>query len=220
MNSGEIRRIAQLIAQLRTYNLTTAQAELLLLAAAQLGLNVLEATEYLQYVSGRLTLTPRGALALAWRSGVLADLKIEELADPVGVRVTLTRTDGQTITKSFTLADAERAGLVKPGSGWEKYPAQMCQWRAIGFALDALIPHVVAGTTGIKLVIDDESRASLPVAAESSALPEPPKALPEPSPLDRLIQRVGETRAVALLEQHGGDVIAAMTAADAEGGEG
>ncbi|GIW05173.1 MAG: hypothetical protein KatS3mg059_1793 [Thermomicrobiales bacterium] len=219
MNIGEIRRVAQLIAQLRTYNLTTAQAELLLLAAAQLGLNILEATEYLQFVGGRLTLTPRGALALAWRSGVLADLKIEELTDPIGVRVTLTRADGKTITKGFTLADAERAGLVKPGSGWEKYPAQMCQWRAIGFALDALMPHVVAGTAGLKLAMDEGERAGLPVAAESPALPEPPKALPEPSPLDRLIARVGETRAVALLEQHGGDVVAAMAATDAGGGE-
>ena len=41
--------------------------------------------------------------------------------------------------------DAKKAGLVKPDSGWAKYPAQMCQWRVIGYVADVVAPDVSGG---------------------------------------------------------------------------
>ena len=43
------------------------------------------------------------------------------------------------------MADAERAGVIKPGSGWEKYPANMLRWRAIGFCADVVFGDVIGG---------------------------------------------------------------------------
>jgi hypothetical protein len=46
---------------------------------------------------------------------------------------------------TYTMDDARRAGLVKPNSGWEKYPANMLKWRAIGFWIDTVLPDVQGG---------------------------------------------------------------------------
>lgn len=53
--------------------------------------------------------------------------------------------DGQTITSRFTLEDAQRQGLVKPRSAWEKTPANMLRSRAISNGVAMLCPEIFAG---------------------------------------------------------------------------
>ena len=48
-------------------------------------------------------------------------------------------------TLTYTMDDARRAGLVKPDSAWETYPANMLRWRAIGFWLDVVMPDIIGG---------------------------------------------------------------------------
>lgn len=46
---------------------------------------------------------------------------------------------------SFSLREANRAGLVKPKSGWENYPDRMLKARAIGFAVKDYFSDVLFG---------------------------------------------------------------------------
>lgn len=51
----------------------------------------------------------------------------------------------QTITQRFTIADAQRAKLVKADSNWEKTPANMLRARVLSNGISILCPEIVAG---------------------------------------------------------------------------
>jgi hypothetical protein len=75
---------------------------------------------------------------------------LEDKGKFVGYECFMSRSDnGFSHTSRFTLEDATRAGLMKLNSGWQKYPENMCMYRAIGFAADVVAPDVTAGMTNI-----------------------------------------------------------------------
>jgi hypothetical protein len=55
------------------------------------------------------------------------------------------RKNGFEYTVTFTIEDAKQAQLIKPDSGWDKYPANMLRWRAIGYCIDVVFPDVIGG---------------------------------------------------------------------------
>jgi hypothetical protein len=123
----------------------TAAAMMVMLKGHELGLPLTASFEFISVIDNKPSLSPRGALAIAMQSPLLESIDIKDTTGPIGCKVTVKRKGGITYTASFTLDDAKAAGLVKPGSGWEKYPGNMCRWRAIGFALDITLPDVIGG---------------------------------------------------------------------------
>jgi len=125
------------------------QAAAIMLKGHELGLGLAASFEFIKPVQGKPTLVPMGALALIQNSPLIEKVVINDLTDdkgnPIGCEVTMKRTNGFEYTTRFTIKDAERAGLVKPDSGWEKYPANMCRWRAVGFCADVVCPDVLGG---------------------------------------------------------------------------
>ena len=119
------------------------QAAAIMLKGYELGLPMTAAFEFIQVVLNKLTLIPRGALALIHNSGQLVEMIIDE--QPGMCTVTMHRIGGKEYTCTYSLDDARRAGLVKKDSAWESYPANMMRWRAIGFCADVLFPDVLAG---------------------------------------------------------------------------
>lgn len=53
--------------------------------------------------------------------------------------------NGDTWTTSFSIEDAKRAGIYKPNSVWEKYPASMCYNRAMSMMFRQLTPDLSKG---------------------------------------------------------------------------
>jgi hypothetical protein len=127
------------------------QAAAIMLKGFELGLSVTASFEFVQVIQGKPSLSPRGAMAILLSSNVVKEIKINRLIDAKGVflgyECTMTRNTGFTHTSKFTLADADRAGLIKPGGGWVTYPENMCMWRAVGFAADVVAPDIIAGMT-------------------------------------------------------------------------
>lgn len=131
-------------------------AAMIMLKGYELGFPMTASAEFIQVIEGTVGLTPRGALAIMHNHpDVIRSVTFEDLERDgkyFGCKCTIIRIkNGQdaVYTKSFTLDDARQAQLVKPNSGWEKYPAQMCQWRAMGFAADIACPDLLAGLTGL-----------------------------------------------------------------------
>ena len=131
-------------------------AAMIMLKGFELGFPMTAAAEFINVIEGTVGLTPRGALAIMHnhpeiiRSVEFMDL--EKDGKYYGCRCEIVRIkNGKDIkyAKEFTLDDARTADLVKPKSGWEKYPQQMCQWRAMGFAADIACPDLLAGLTGL-----------------------------------------------------------------------
>ncbi len=120
------------------------QAAAVMLKGYELGLSLSGSFEFIQVVEGKPSLSPRGALALIQSSPLYGGMKITEDADKC--TVWMKRADnGFEHTVTWSLDDAKRAGVVKPGSGWEKYPTNMIRWRAIGFCADVVFPDVIGG---------------------------------------------------------------------------
>lgn len=131
-------------------------AAMIMLKGYELGFPMTASAEFIQVIEGTVGLTPRGALAIMHNHPeVIRSVTFEDLERDgkyFGCKCTIVRIkNGQdaVYTKSFTMDDARQAQLVKPNSGWEKYPAQMCQWRAMGFAADIACPDLLAGLTGL-----------------------------------------------------------------------
>lgn len=125
------------------------QATAIMLKGYELGLGLTASFEFIQVIQGQPTLAPRGALALLHGHPECVEITIEDKADdkgnPLSCRVSMKRRNGFEYAAEFSMADAKAAGLIKSGSGWEKYPRQMLKWRAVGFAADVVFPDVIGG---------------------------------------------------------------------------
>jgi hypothetical protein len=121
----------------------------IMLKGHERGLGLTASFEFVQVVEGKPALSPRGALALIQSSPLLAGLKIDDLKDangkPTGCHVWMKRTNGFEYEVTWTMAEAVAAGVVKAGSGWDHYPANMLRWRAVGFCADVVFPDVLGG---------------------------------------------------------------------------
>lgn len=134
-----------------------AQAAMVMLKAYELGFPMTAASEFIEVIDGKSQLKPLGAMAIMRaHPEIIRSVTVEDLRDPsgkyIGCRCTIERHEAGRVvpyTKEFTLADAEMAGLVKPKGNWEKYPQQMCQWRAVGFCADLACPDLLSGMTGL-----------------------------------------------------------------------
>lgn len=148
-----ISDIAPVMYKSRLFGVTSVEsATAIMLKGYEMGLGLTASFEFIQVVEGKPSLAPRGALALLHNSPLLAEITITRLDDKgkfLGYECTMKRKNGFTHTTRFTMADAQTAGVVRPGSGWQHYPENMCLWRAVGFCADVVAPDVVGGLTAI-----------------------------------------------------------------------
>jgi len=144
-----VQEIAPVMHKSRLFGvMSQEQAIAIMLKGWELGLSLTASFEFIAVIKGRPTLVPRGALALAIQSNELEAFEVKDVekdGQPWACTVSGKRRNGMAYTVTYTMDDARRAGLVKPGSGWETYPANMLRWRAIGFWLDVVMPDIIGG---------------------------------------------------------------------------
>lgn len=145
-----ISEIAPAMHQSRLFGVNSAeQAMAIMLKGHELGLNLAASFEFIDVIQGKPALKPKGALALIHDHPECAGVKVEDITGkdgkPLACRVWMKRRNGFEYTIEFSMADAQRAGLVKKDSGWDKYPSNMLRWRAIGYCADIVFPDVTGG---------------------------------------------------------------------------
>jgi hypothetical protein len=140
-----IERVAPAMHQARFFGGVTspAAAAAIMLTGYELGLPLAASFRFVHVVDGRPSLSPKGALAVLRRSGLLEGMELAEA--PGACTVTMRRRGGEAYTLTWTLDDARRAGVVRPNGGWERYPQNMLRWRTIGYVADVLFPDVLGG---------------------------------------------------------------------------
>lgn len=197
-----IGQVAPVIHQSRLFGVASAeQAAAIMLKGFELGLSLTASFEFIQVVQGKPAITPRGALAMILGSPLCAGVKIDDLADangkPTGCRVWMKRANGFEYTVTWTLADAEKADVIKPDSGWSKYPANMLRWRAVGFCADVVFPDIIGGMKrsdelGADITPEGDvidGKAAWKAGIESTAAPEKP--VTPTITLDELVKKYG-----------------------------
>ena len=207
-------RLAPTFKESRLFGVATdAQAATICLKGYELGLSLTASFELIHVIDSKPAISPRGALALILNSPLLENLEIKDENDDKGApwacTVTMKRKNGFSYTARFTMDDAKRAGLIKAGSGWEKYPANMLRARAIGYCADVVFPDVLGG-----LKRADEFGANLDTAGnvvdgQWSAVPTPTMTALQPAaaaPTITLQQLVDQFGAEAIMAANGGQI--------------
>lgn len=113
-----------------------------MLAARELGIPPMQAlNKGLHIINGMVEISARMMGALIRKAGhqFITKESSENLCTIIGKRTDTNETQECT----FTFAEAEKAGLVKPGSGWIKWPKDMCYARALSRLARQLFQDII-----------------------------------------------------------------------------
>ena len=161
---------------------------------ADLGLSGFQAVQNIAIISGKPVIYGDLGRALLLREGCT----IEELDTPA-IRIQgkaicrITRPDGRTTERTFSLEDAKTAKLWGKAGPWADYPHRQMAWRAFWFAARDLCADLLKGINGREEVEDYVPMRQV-IQIPAPRLPEPtpqeatptakeePLLLPEPPP--------------------------------------
>ena len=167
-----------------------AQAVVKIQAGRELGLPPVYSMQNINMIRNRLTSSANVMAMLVKKSGKY-DYRIKEHTDQKCSLTFYQIDSGKSIevgVSTFTMDDAKRADLVKPESGWVKYPRAMLFSRAISQGARIYAPDAIGGlytdeeirSIPPNLQLPDETPADVPVIGKE--YPEPsnkPLATPE-----------------------------------------
>lgn len=152
-----------------------AQATVKIQAGRELGLPPVYSMQNINLIRGRLTTSANTMAMLVKKSGRY-NYRIKEHHDKSCTIVFYER-DGEKWAEvgesNFTIEDAKRADLVKPDSGWMKFPRAMLFSRAISQGARLYCPDAIGG-----VYTDEEIRAIPPALDVDRGKPEPIQKAP------------------------------------------
>ena len=102
---------------------------------AEIGLTPMASLQNIAVINGRPSLWGDAMLAVCRASGVFDESQFEEIVGDTKATCTVCRIGGKPITRSFSIEDAKRAGLLGKSGPWSQYTQRMLQLRARSFAL-------------------------------------------------------------------------------------
>jgi hypothetical protein len=110
----------------------------------ELGFRPMTSLKYIQVIQGEPALKPKAMTALIRRAGhILRDI---ETTPTKCVLYGKRKDTGEEMTVTWTIEQARRAGLVRDGSGWVKYPEDMLWARATSVLGRRLFEDVILGS--------------------------------------------------------------------------
>lgn len=114
----------------------------------EIGLPPMAALQSVAVINGRPTLWGDALLGVCEGSGLVADYADAYVGqgDNFGARVTVKRRNrSEPTVRTFTIADAKKAGLWGKSGPWSQYPQRMLLMRARSWALRDTFPDVLRG---------------------------------------------------------------------------
>lgn len=138
---------------------------------AELGLPPMQAIQSVAVINGRPSLWGDALLAVCRDSGLFDESAFVEAIEGDGDKrqafCTVRRLpSGQPCTRTFSMADAKRAGLAGKTGPWTQYPDRMLQMRARTFALRDTFTDVLRGFTS-----REEARDMTPIRTTATVAP-------------------------------------------------
>ena len=125
-----------------------AQAVVKIMAGQELGFPPVFSMMNIDIVLGRVRLNSQVLAALVKRDSVY-DYQVKEHSEKVCI-LSFTKKGSEVYESTFSIADAQRAGLVKAGSGWMTYPKAMLFARALSQGAKIVCPHLIAGASTLE----------------------------------------------------------------------
>ncbi len=149
-------RIAKSMLIPQAYRGKPTDAAICIMYGAEVGLSPMTALQRIVVINGKPTLDAQGMAALIRGAGhsIMGETS-NESATVNGKRAD----NGDTMSVTFTIEDARRAGLVKNGP-WTQYPSSMLWARAVSKLARELFPDVLMGMSYIPEEIGGEVSGS------------------------------------------------------------
>lgn len=162
---------------------TPEKATVAIMHGLEVGLTPMAALQSIAVVNGRPTIWGDGAMALVRASGLCdgVDEIIEGTGDAMAARCVVKR-GKETIVRSFTVAQARKAGLWGKAGPWSQYPERMLAMRARAFALRDGFADVLRGL-GIAEEVHDTPTSTAPVAPLVAPPPPPDEPVVDEKPV-------------------------------------
>ncbi len=186
-------------------------------AGLEFGLTPMASLTNMKCINGRTGPCGKIAKGKVLSSGMvkggIKDEMIGKYGDPdYHCAVTSMRADDLvSVTTTFSVRDAKRAGLWGKDGPWSEYPNQMLYYRALGFHLDKVYPDVMMGVVIAEALQDypvDEPATTLVPLDKPENDPILDMLVEEVSPVDEPDEVMDEMKKAAILEK--------LEAADAE----
>ncbi len=115
---------------------------MIMLSARELGIPPCQALNGgINIINGKAEISARMMSALIRKAG--HEIRIKESTENLCVLVGTRKDTGESQEASFSLEEAQRAGLVKIGGGWAKWPKDMCFARALSRLARQLFSDVI-----------------------------------------------------------------------------
>ncbi|MGB3329178.1 MAG: hypothetical protein WBA46_09510 [Thermomicrobiales bacterium] len=166
-----------------------AQAAAIMLKGQELRVPPMQALANIVMVQGKPTVSSELMLAIIYRDHGKQALRVKETtAERCTIEYRVEGWDG-TSELTFTIDDAKKAGLVKPGP-WTSYPAVMLRWRAISQVAKMAFPETIGGMytpgeLGEPVRIDGDNLVVDADAIETSGYVASPPPAPRPIRKDK-----------------------------------
>jgi len=140
---NEMEQMAQAIAKSGLFGMKDTNSVLALMAVAQAeGLHPATAARDFHIIQGRPALKADAMLARFQNAGGKVEWK--DYADDKVTGV-FSHPNGGSLAVTWTIEQASKIGLVKPGSGWQKFPRAMLRSRCISEGIRSVFPGSVTG---------------------------------------------------------------------------
>ncbi len=150
----DIERMALAVVKSNLFGVKTQEeAVTLMLLAQSENMHPMKAVQEYHIIQGKPALKADAMLARFQRAGGKV-----EWTDYTDAKVTglFSHPSGGELSVTWTIEQATRIGLVKPGSGWAKFPRAMLRSRCISEGIRSVYPGIVTGTYTPEEVADFE----------------------------------------------------------------
>ena len=164
-----LQSISKELAQSRLHaHRNPADVLFVILVGEFLGLNAATALMNIYNVNGMPTMKADLKLALAKRHPEYAGCEIDANTERCIVKMKRRNENGteESITSTFTIDDAKRAGLFPKKDNWRNYPQRMLKARAISYAVNDLFPDIVFGMLSSEEAQDIDQHTEKTMATE------------------------------------------------------
>ena len=151
----DMSQMAEAIAKSGLFGMKDTNSVLALMAVAQAeGMHPATAARDFHIIQGRPALKADAMLARFQNAGGKVDWKDYTDEKVTGV---FSHPNGGELAVTWTIEQASKIGLVKPGSGWQKFPRAMLRSRCISEGIRSVFPGSVQGFYSVEEVSDFEA---------------------------------------------------------------
>ncbi len=165
---------------------------------AEVGLAPMGAIQNIAVINGKPGIYGDAGKAILLAAGVIIEEDDIEIVKKNGIaRCRITRPGRPPVERTFSIENAQKAGLWNKDGPWKQYPERQMAWRAFWFAARDAAADLLKGLGGAEELVDIEPREINPMPARQTgtqaAEAAKQAALPSPSPeRDQLLQKLTE----------------------------